>query len=112
MRVEGVDLGEVVFLHHDVAALGELVALDHLAQGHFTLALRAPPLLLDARLALGVELVEESVAADSVAGNTRIGMFTRLTFRNPFHVDRTAMESPSSAKLEVEECQVKSAVVP
>jgi hypothetical protein len=35
--------------------------------------------------------LNDSVAADSVAGNTRIGMFTRLTFRKPFHVERTAI---------------------
>src|SRR5919205_1214690 len=31
------------------------------------------------------------VAAESVAGNTRMGMLTRLTFRNPFHVGRMGM---------------------
>ena len=31
------------------------------------------------------------VAAESVAGNTRIGMFTRLIFRKPFQVGRAAM---------------------
>src|SRR5687767_15974491 len=32
------------------------------------------------------------VAAESVAGNTRTGMFTRLIFRNPFQVGRAAIE--------------------
>src|SRR5437762_1049187 len=31
------------------------------------------------------------VAAESVAGNTRIGMFTRLILRKPFQVGRAAM---------------------
>src|SRR5687768_9460615 len=31
------------------------------------------------------------VAAESVAGKTRTGMFTRLIFRNPFHVGRAAI---------------------
>jgi hypothetical protein len=31
------------------------------------------------------------VAAASVAGNTRTGMFTRLIFRNPFQVGRAAI---------------------
>src|SRR5215212_976567 len=30
--------------------------------------------------------LNEIVPADSVAGNTLIGMLTRLTLRNPFHV--------------------------
>src|SRR5216684_7597782 len=30
---------------------------------------------------------------DSVAGNTLIGMFTRLIFRKPFHVARAAIQS-------------------
>src|ERR1041384_5555335 len=34
------------------------------------------------------------VAAESVAGNTRIGMFTRLILRKPFQVGRAAIESP------------------
>src|SRR6185295_18425242 len=33
------------------------------------------------------------VALDSVAGNTLIGMFTRLIFRKPFHVARAAIDS-------------------
>src|SRR4029078_2022211 len=52
------DLGQVLFVHDDVASLLELVALDHFRQRHLALALRAPALLLDARLALAVELVE------------------------------------------------------
>ena len=35
-----------------------------------------------------------SVALASVAGNTLIGMLTRLTFRNPFQVGRAAMSAP------------------
>src|SRR5256885_12263674 len=35
--------------------------------------------------------LNEMVPADSVAGNTLIGMFTRLIFRNPFHVARAAI---------------------
>src|SRR5580765_2171634 len=35
--------------------------------------------------------LNESVALDSVAGNTLMGMFTRLTFRYPFQVARAAM---------------------
>src|SRR3954468_617118 len=36
------------------------------------------------------------VAAESVAGNTRIGMFTSEIFRNPFQVGRAAMEGLST----------------
>src|SRR5688572_9849205 len=36
------------------------------------------------------------VAAASVAGNTRIGMFTRLILRYPFHVGRAAIWTPSN----------------
>jgi hypothetical protein len=39
--------------------------------------------------------LKERVAADSVAGKTRMGMLTRLTFREPFQVARTAMMSLS-----------------
>jgi hypothetical protein len=39
--------------------------------------------------------LKESVAADSVAGNTFTGMFTRLTFRKPFQVGRGGMHSLS-----------------
>src|SRR4030095_15653869 len=35
--------------------------------------------------------LKEIVPADSVAGNTLIGMFTRLIFRNPFQVARAAI---------------------
>src|SRR4029450_10931378 len=34
------------------------------------------------------------VAAESVAGNTRIGMFTRLILRKPFQVGRAGIQSP------------------
>jgi hypothetical protein len=34
---------------------------------------------------------KEIVPLDSVAGNTLIGMFTRLIFRKPFQVARAAM---------------------
>src|SRR3954469_7305529 len=36
------------------------------------------------------------VAAESVAGNTRIGMFTSEILRNPFQVGRAAMEGLST----------------
>ena len=52
------DLGEILFVHDDVAALLELVPLDDLGVRDFPLALRAPLLLLDAGLALGMQLVE------------------------------------------------------
>src|SRR3954452_19754168 len=35
--------------------------------------------------------LKEIVPLDSVAGNTLIGMFTRLIFRKPFQVARTAI---------------------
>jgi hypothetical protein len=35
--------------------------------------------------------LNEIVPFDSVAGNTLMGMFTRLIFRNPFQVARAAM---------------------
>src|SRR5262252_3167361 len=35
--------------------------------------------------------LNEIVPLDSVAGNTLTGMFTRLTFRKPFHVARAAI---------------------
>src|SRR5687768_17793786 len=37
-----------------------------------------------------------TVAAASVAGNTRMGMFTRLILRYPFHVGRAAISTSSS----------------
>src|SRR6188474_758965 len=37
--------------------------------------------------------LNEIVPLDSVAGNTFIGMFTRLTFRKPFHVALAAIKS-------------------
>src|SRR4051794_12620119 len=37
------------------------------------------------------------VAAESVAGKTRTGMFTRLILRNPFHVGRAAISPRSVA---------------
>ena len=42
--------------------------------------------------------LKEIVAPDSVAGNTLIGMFTRLTFRKPFQVARAPMvlQAPGS----------------
>src|SRR5918995_834893 len=39
------------------------------------------------------------VAAESVAGNTRTGMLTRLIFRNPFHVGRAAIAALSFSPL-------------
>src|SRR5262249_5925745 len=49
---------EVLVADDDVAALLELVAFDEIAVRHLALALRAPALLLDARLTLGVQLIE------------------------------------------------------
>src|SRR2546422_5351891 len=40
--------------------------------------------------------LNEIVPLDSVAGNTLIGMFTRLIFRNPFQVARAAIALPLS----------------
>ena len=54
----GPDLGDVLVAHHHPAALLELVALDDLGAGDLALALRAPLLLLDAGLALVVQLIE------------------------------------------------------
>src|SRR5687768_12389681 len=41
------------------------------------------------------------VAAASVAGNTRMGMFTRLILRYPFHVGRAAIWTPSTRENEM-----------
>src|SRR6185436_3757499 len=49
---------DVLFVDDDVASLLELEPLDDVGVGHFALAFGAPALLLDARLALAVELVE------------------------------------------------------
>ena len=54
----GPDLGDVLFRHDDVAPLFEFVALGHFRHRHFAFAGRAPALLLDSRLAFGMELVE------------------------------------------------------
>src|SRR4029079_8238119 len=51
-------LVEIFRRHHDVAPLLELVPLHDFGVGHFTVAVRAPALLLDARLAFAMELVE------------------------------------------------------
>ena len=51
-------LVDVLFADDDVASLLEFVALDDIGIRHFLLAVRAPPLLLDARLTIGVKLVE------------------------------------------------------
>src|SRR5438445_12014244 len=40
--------------------------------------------------------LNEIVPLDSVAGNTLIGMFTRLIFRKPFQVARAAIELVAS----------------
>ena len=74
MSVDGVGVGEflevddasgldahlldVFLLDDDVAALFELVAFDDVGVRNLALAVRAPALLLDARLTLGMELVE------------------------------------------------------
>ena len=57
------DLVEVFLREHCVTRLVELVALHDLRVRHFAVAVRAPALLLNARLALGVELVEGNGAA-------------------------------------------------
>src|SRR6185295_18932600 len=49
---------DVLVADDDVAALLELVAFDNVGVRDFALAVRAPALLLNARLALGMELVE------------------------------------------------------
>ena len=54
----GPHLRHVLVVHDDVAPLFELEALGDLGDRNLALALRAPALLLNARLALGVELVE------------------------------------------------------
>src|SRR5690348_9095269 len=41
------------------------------------------------------------VAAESVAGNTLTGMFTRLIFMKPFQVGRAAMEELSTESVSV-----------
>src|SRR5688500_394295 len=41
------------------------------------------------------------VAAESVAGNTRTGMLTRLIFKNPFHVGRAAIVRSSTLGYEI-----------
>src|SRR5207237_3708839 len=63
----GPDLRDVLLLDDDVASFLELVALGDLGERHLALALRAPALLLDARLAFGMELVE----ADAGRGISR-----------------------------------------
>src|SRR5439155_23255081 len=52
------DLLQVLLGDDNVASFLELVAFDQLAVGNLALAVRAPAFLLDARLTLGVELVE------------------------------------------------------
>ena len=51
-------LVDVLVVDHDVASLLEFESLDDVGVRHFALAVRAPALLLDARLTLGVQLVE------------------------------------------------------
>src|SRR5262249_41607676 len=57
------DLIEVLVGHDHVAPLLELVALDDLRVRHFAIAMRAPALLLDARLTLAMQLVERDRSA-------------------------------------------------
>ena len=52
------DLLNVLFADDHVPALFELVSLGQLGVRHLTLAVRTPPLLLNAGLTLGVQLVE------------------------------------------------------
>src|SRR5207248_10292663 len=52
------DLLDVLFADDHVSSLFELVALDDVGIRHLSLALRAPALLLNARLAFRVKLVE------------------------------------------------------
>ena len=69
-------------LNDHPAALLELVALDDLGVRHLALAVRAPLLLLDPRLALAVQLVERDASRSTRSpGYTFTGMFTRLTLR-------------------------------
>ena len=91
--------------HDDVAPLLELVALDELGVRHLALAVRAPALLLDARLALGVELVEgDACRRIRSPGTPSPGMLTRLTLRKPFQVGRGAM----TAILSVQRVQART----
>src|SRR5204863_3234174 len=77
------DLLDVFVVDDDVASLLELVALDQLGVRHLAFAVGTPPLLLDARLALGMELVE---------GN-RVSRFggRKDLYRN---VDKADLEEP------------------
>ena len=52
------DLGDVVLVQNDVFALLELVALDEIGVGDLHLARRTPALLLNARPAFAVKLIE------------------------------------------------------
>src|SRR4029453_17568786 len=49
---------EILPRQDDVAPLVEFVAFDDLGVGHLAIAVRAPALLLDARLTLAVQLIE------------------------------------------------------
>src|SRR5438034_6470903 len=51
--------------------------------------------------------LKEIVPLDSVAGNTLIGMFTRLIFRKPFQVGRAAMAYLLSAQEPVKKYDVE-----
>src|SRR4051812_27359891 len=46
------------------------------------------------------------VPADSVAGNTLIGMFTRLIFRKPFHVARAVTGPPGNSELKTRKSEL------
>jgi hypothetical protein len=74
----GPDLRDVLFRHDDEAAFLEFVALDDLRLRDITLALRAPLLVVDAGLALVVELVERD-------GRARLG--------RGIHLDRDVDEA-------------------
>src|SRR4029077_6532695 len=45
--------------------------------------------------------LKEIVEPDSVAGNTLMGMFTRLIFRKPFHVARAVTGPPGTQNVEL-----------
>ena len=59
--------------------------------GHLARAVRTPAFLFDPRMTRVVQLVKRNQPLDSVAGNTLIGMLTRLILRKPFHVARAAI---------------------
>jgi hypothetical protein len=91
------DLLDVLVVDDDVATLLEFVAFHELRVGNVTLAVRAPALLLDARLALAMELVE---------GNGR----GRLGGREHLHrdVDETYFQEPFPRR---SRCHMRNSIV-